>query len=331
MEKYIFSYFNKDELRTYLDSLTFDELCSCVNAIDHSLTELDRIVSELIYYIDIDIRIRILDDLYNRNINDYRMYLMNLVKQINNYFEDNIYKYFNEHILEPTCYNNTKEIQYKHYIRVPLIDKETITDYILAVYSSALKCDVKELKYWHFFNTPCRPYSYPVIKLLDKEMNKIVMEIEEQLTEDNIDYEKYLSEISEKIKLVLEINTELIIDTKEIFKSNLSLENYQILEKYNCLEKIGLCKYPSIWPVDFADAFGFFKDSKILKIIDGDKEYKINEGNPEKLFIVRICFNSTIKDSYEFFLEMRRKYQCDGDNIIIEYEGEDKLLVIFAK
>ncbi len=316
-------------LFNFLYELELDDLCEIANVIDSTLIDLDKKTWHLINFIDVETRIEILDDLYYDNIKDYKQYIYEKLEVIEKYLDNDISKYINELF---NLKNETQEINDKRYIRVPLTDKEALRNTIIEVCESLMEFKKEYLEYWNFFGSPSRPYAYQVMKLLVQDLKKYISKVKIDLQE-NKDYKKILIEIANDLKIMLEEATGLIIDTNKIFKENISQEHYKILEQYNCLEKIGLIKYPSIYSIDLADVCYFFKNTKILKIIDGEKEYLINEGKPNKIYIVNLRkdfdelgFNE-LEDDLNKDVEY---YNCD-DCVVDVKKGNNKKLIILVE
>lgn len=312
-----------------LHNLELADLCEFANIIESILINIDKITWKLVSFIDVEIRIEILDELYYDNIKDYKQYIYEKLNQIEKYLDNDI----NEDINKVFSLNNQIDnINYKTYINMSLIDKESIINNILEIFKALNEFKKEYLKAWNLFQSPRKPYAYKVMKLLINDLKEYILKVKIDL-ETNNNYKELLIDMSKILKNILKEDTELIIDMIEIFKENISQINYKILDEYNCIEKIGLFKYPSFCSIDLSDVLYFFKNSQIIKIIDKGKENIINEGNPNIVFYINLK-----KDLNKLgFKELRNELDKDlvnynfDDCLSYEGKGNNKKLIIMLK
>ena len=312
-----------------LHNLELTDLCEFANIIESILINIDKITWKLVNFIDVEIRIEILDELYYDNIKDFKQYIYEKLNKIEKYLDNDI----NEDINKVFSLNNQYDnINYKTYINMSLTDKESIINNILEIFKVLNEFKKEYLKAWNLFQSPRKPYAYKVMKLLIYDLKEYILKVKNDL-ETNNNYKELLIDMTKTLKNILKEDTELIIDVNEIFKENISQINYKILDEYNCIEKIGLFKYPSFCSIDLSDVFYFFKNSQIIKIIDEGKENIINEGNPNIVFYINLK-----KDLNKLgFKKLRDELDKDlvnynfDDCLSYEGKGNNKKLIIMLK
>ena len=312
----------------FLYRLELNELVEIASIIERSFVNLDKKLFELLKFLDIETRINILDDLYDNNIKQYKVYLHQKLEIIEKLLDECV-NYLNE--LFTLNYEVNKN-NYYNYINISLDDKEKLINNIADVCSSLMEFKKDDLINWNLFSSPKNPYSYQVIKLLNNDLKEYIEDMR-KLLQVNSDYKNVLLEFTKYLKKLLEEDTNLIIDSNSIFKDKLSFEQYEILERYNCLEKIGLIKYPSYVSFDLSDVVYFLENCQILRIIDCGQEIIINEGQPDKL--IRIALRS---DYDELGLNEISKDQnfdlthyCCQDLITYDGKGNNRKLIILLR
>ena len=183
-----------------------------------------------------------------------------------------------------------------------------------------------------------------IVELLMKLYNQInsgYKEIQELLNRIETIKKDSLCDIYNEMKSIIDdLGVEEFID--DIFEPNvikydvylkekIKPETYEILEKFNCIEKLKLIKYSSLISVDLYDLVVFFSDSKIVKIIDGDNTIELNNEPPKNMFFIYFVNKEiTVKEVYDMVKQLSTTYNITEEKIIAVYQGKEKIFAILT-
>lgn len=293
--------YNKEEYKTYISELTEHKQKLEFNACDNLYSKLNQFYKEVIYYFDINYCLVINEALYYKDIKDYDKYLSELTKQL------------------------IKDIQIKKDSLKEVIVSRNEEKLTVNSYSSYL-------------------YNMTIVELLMNLYNKInsgYKEIQELLNRIETIKKDSLCDIYNEMKSIIDdLGVEEFID--DIFEPNvikydvylkekIKPETYEILEKFNCIEKLKLIKYPSLISVDLYDLVTFFSDSKIVKIIDGDNTIELNNEPPKNMFFIYFVNKEiTVNEVYDMVKQLSTTYNITEEKIIAVYQGKEKIFAILT-
>ena len=113
----------------------------------------------------------------------------------------------------------------------------------------------------------------------------------------------------------------LIFD--EVLKLIISNENYEVLSKYKCIEKIQkIIDEHQFYLGDFFDLTCFFRNATVAKIIKNQEEININDIKPNQMFFIDFRFES-LKSTETKQKEYASRFDIDACDIVSEAYDED--------
>ena len=125
------------------------------------------------------------------------------------------------------------------------------------------------------------------------------------------------------------------IDFKKVSKMFLKSETYEVLNKYNCFEKIQkVLEEYRFWPGDFFDMARFFRNTKVVRLITDKKEIIVNDIKPNQVLLIDFSCKSfsDLEKKYEEYVNrfilidcfsMAEGYDEDSDDFVILLYKED--------
>lgn len=328
VNKNLLEFPSKLEYIKYLKTLSNEEKEREFNVCDNLYSELFYRLRKGTETFNVEYRLKALDDIYYQKISDYQKYIVDYIEQIKKYLT----KYYLEYIKEVPTHINTNKLMVNSYSYLISCENKTYEEAILILYD----------KITNEFNTGV----FDRFKYLYSEVNRIcdnflndlrVYKTEEMiygLILDTSDIFSSLFDIElafnqETLEFIVQTLTnyfEMIslekIDLQNFFKNHLEKENYEQLKKYNCLNKIALYLMTSFVSVDLSDILHCFKNKKIMKIIDGDKEIILND----TLTVDNILYIRFVLDSSNVYKEVTDKYY----SIYKEYDSAVEVLPGFC-
>lgn len=125
------------------------------------------------------------------------------------------------------------------------------------------------------------------------------------------------------------------IDFKKVSKLFLKNETYEVLNKYNCFEKIQkVLKEYNYWLGDFFGMASFFRNTTVVRIITDQKEIIVNDIKPNQVLLIDFSCKSfnDLEKKYEEYVNrfnlvdcysMGEGYDEDLDDFVILLYKED--------
>ena len=123
------------------------------------------------------------------------------------------------------------------------------------------------------------------------------------------------------------------ISFKEVCKTILSTETYEVFNKYNCFEKIQkVIDNHKINPGDFFDLACFFHKTTVVRIINDQKEIIIKDIKPNQMFLIDFRFES-FSSTKAKQKEYATRFNIDDSDIVTEaYDVDlDDFVVLLHK
>lgn len=242
-------------------------------------------------YIQFECYVKYTDDLYYENIDNYHEYLSNMLSDIKAYFLKDVEPYLTlEYVELEDCPILESPYDFKDFEYLPNVALNKLYTEMLCLIDESLSFLSKV-----------------------KEVNK----------------EELIDTLSKVVKLT-EKYTYYYIDKREIYKNTFTKEQYEIFEKYNCLNKITyLLKMPQLFGFDYTDFKSFLEDAKIQLIVDGDKEFIFgNEQSDGAVFITKADTFFELEENYQKYV---KKYNLNiSDKILsIDYNIKGDFLLLF--
>ena len=111
---------------------------------------------------------------------------------------------------------------------------------------------------------------------------------------------------------------------RDVYNDIMSKETIDILEKYQCIDKIEkVLDEHGICPCDLFDMACFFKDTIVVKIIQNNVETSINDIPCNQMFFIDFK-SKTLEGSLKKKDDYVNKFNLQGQNVIYEFYNEDK-------
>lgn len=111
---------------------------------------------------------------------------------------------------------------------------------------------------------------------------------------------------------------------KRVCKDIVSKETLEILEKYQCIDKIQkLLDEHGTFPIDLFDVASFFKDVVVVKIIKDDTEITINDIPCNEMFFIDLSFKS-FTESDKKLEEYANRFNVNPEDVLAGFYDENK-------
>lgn len=166
---------------------------------------------------------------------------------------------------------------------------------------------------------------YDAVVNLYISLNMVIRKHINNISEDKV------KDIIDEVITAAEDYTEVYIIFEHIFRKQLTTEQYNILYKYNLLEKLKqLATEVSIVGFDLSDIINCFKNAIITKIIDNGEEIVLSNKRSNQLIFVKYAKDCKIPVFYDRLKFYKQKYAPSIDDCLIGlYTGEDSEFVIY--
>lgn len=166
---------------------------------------------------------------------------------------------------------------------------------------------------------------YDAVVNLYISLNMVIRKHINNISEDKV------KDIIDEVITAAEEYTEVYIIFEHIFREQLTTEQYNILYKYNLLEKLKqLATEVSIVGFDLSDIINCLKNAIITKIIDNGEEIVLSNKRSNQLIFVKYAKDCKIPVFYDRLKFYKQKYTPSIDDCLIGlYTGEDSEFVIY--
>jgi hypothetical protein len=310
----------QEEVINYLNTLSQEELKQEFNIIDNLYSKLYHFLYSIVLEIFTKYYDKPLDDICFNKIENYEKYIEEYLIDFSKYI-DSISKDLKEFVF---CVNKEKlMINSKSYLLKE--DNSNIKEVIIEIYGKIINDDYNG--------------TYNQLVLL---VNKLKRHIEcyNYLKSEKRNYLSSFSEFFENINRlsynresleiivndalkITEIISEEIILRKHDFKTLLSKENYEILEKYNLINKLAIILYSPIIGIDMVDLSNAFKGKKISKIIDNniEREFNKTEENTNIIYLLGSKREDVLSIIYDKINQLERKYNNKNNDDFYQISG----------
>lgn len=326
---------DKIEFIEYLNSLSNQELELEFNLSDNLYSKTYNLLENIVIQIFTDFYDRPLDDICYKKIDNYKEYYLGYLNDFLNYLN----RVTND-VFDLSNYANTEKLKVNSISYLIGLDNRDIKDVIIYAYDRILNEEYDGL------------YDRLIILInkLKKMIKKNLQELERNddyeeiiwasLDETNRIYDFPCDQESLKKRLDLFMNlTELIscikINYQEKLEKLIDNDTYQILEKYNMINKLSIMPVRSIIGIDYYDIADMFKNSKIIKIMDNQEEilFKQTDTCTGILYLktTKDCNISAVLEKSE---KLREQYSKNNDIDVLyglKYGKEREIIIILGK
>jgi hypothetical protein len=313
----------KQEYYEYLLMLSEDDLKIEAATFTNYVDNLVEVYNDLINILEENIILNTQSKLFNNT--DFK---------IKEYFNDELTKLLYYLDIETSSFlqksiNDFKneDKHYNNYKKTELID-DIMFNYSLIFEVNETQCPIPDSNSIRNFKILNYSWYDALRKLYESLINKVQKYIKRINTTNELDSYITVQGIIDEIIDLTQEYCDHNIDLSRSYKNLLSEENYEILVKYNCFNSIiKTIKSKKYKNFDFTDFKFFFKNTKIVKIINSYEEILLLKDKPNKLLI--IGFNDI--ENIEEIKVIIKKFQKECDNNDCEYLfGKSKnLLVVY--
>lgn len=331
--KNLLNYVNREEYLKYLRTLEEDELLKEFNKADNLIKEVYYEFREIVNRFNLEYRIKVLDDIHHQTIKDYKEYINNYLNNLIVFLEQD---YFSK-IQSILNYVNEDKLMVNSYSYLISCENKSVEEVILYIYDM-IKSELGMGIYDRF------KYLYGELKriynsyLFNYGINDSMTDLNSlNLFFFDIRPGKYNQKALEYLVKTLTDLIEYIsyekVDYQGIFGEYIDKYNYDILRKYNCLNKLSLLLKETLVGIDFIDIVSCFENQKIKKIIDGNEEINLEEANDITTILYIKFFKEDLElnSIWEDIEKLRGKYNC-SDVITGVRTGEPKdFLLLIGK
>ncbi len=320
----ILKFKDKESLIRYLDNLKEEELILEFNVCDNLYEKINYIALNIEEEIDVNFRIKIIDDQYNQLINNDREYIINKLQELKKYLDK-----IDKELIEIVEYYDTTKLMVNSLSYLINYENKSYKESILIIYDKLIN------EYHDGLYDRLKRMSYRMNKYIEMKIDSI----SNNLFLDEYFMGYYQNNVDEMIKMLtktLEYELGTIIDFNNFFETKLSKEHYQILKQTNCINKLGLINRPSLIGCDLHDVVMMFHDRQILIIENGDEKHNfIDNDDIQFEGVINISFYSNFDNfnlseyekKYRGFIE---KYK-EIDPLFVCYKGDLKEITIYLK
>lgn len=312
---------DKEEYLNYLLTLDINELNRESSFVIDYLNNLVEVYNDLINLLEYEI---ILDIRNSLNVNKPKE-VRSIIKQ-----KLRILEFFLE--IEVASFFETKNDIDDKLLKNESLGKEELLEDI--IFNHSLIFDINK------HQSPASNNKNNNFKFLNYSWYDALRLLSEKLREKIYVFNKDISFLEEdqlcnyanKIVLELTALTEEYIDhyldLTSGYKGLLSEENYSILTKYGYLNKIiKLLKRHNLKSFDFTDFKHFFSGTKVVKIIEGDKELVFSSAIPDKFLVIGFNEEMSITEIDNEIASYKK--ECKDDDCEYLFAVDDFKLIIY--
>lgn len=243
----------------------------------------NRVLNDIVDFIEFDCYIKTMDELFNNNICDYHEYLSNLLTRIQIYFAEEVKPYL-----------SLENLEEDEPVDLELLD---ILDYVY---------DYKKLDISSF-----EALNNLFIEINEYILSKMILFV----SKENVTKDVLINVINDIVKIT-EDNSYCKINKNELYQNVLSKEQYIIFKEHNFLNKITyLLKKPQIIGFDAIDFFDFLKGAKIIKIVQGDSELVFSND-----FANKAIFMTNTYEVYNRYNKVVKNHNLNIEESIVSFD-----------
>lgn len=328
--KNVLEFINKESFIEYLDTLSEKELELEFNLCDNLEKEVFHLLQNAVKNIFISFYCDQLDDIYLNKIDNLNEYCLNYFNNFSLYLDS-----LSADINKLSKYNNTEELKVNSFSYLITCENKSIKEVIIYIYDMLLTDNFDKM--------------YPVkglynrllllVSTLKEKINEYLSQLNNGCDNNNckselINNNNNFNNIIETLFNLSEDISSIHFNSKRRFKELMNPSSFEILEKYNLINKLSLMLMNPLYGIDTRDIADVFNESKISKIIMNGKEIFINPID-EYTTIFNLMFNKeniSFTDIEEKNKQLRLEYKEDVDILYgLVYREDSEVIIILGK